>query len=71
MVSSKHSDFIVRLLILGIEESAGRNHQIAHYEIVRIHPQNLNIAFFPVSDRNAIAERKPPAMRPQCPVHPA
>ena len=41
-----HTNFVVGLLVLGIEEPAGENHQVADFAVLRINAKNLNIPFF-------------------------
>src|SRR5258708_4618222 len=46
--------FSVGLLVFLIEETAGRDYQVAHAPVRRIHSENLNITLFALSDRYAL-----------------
>ena len=46
-----HANLVVRLLVLGVEEPARKDHQVAHDAVVRQHPQHADVAFLAVPNR--------------------
>src|SRR5579864_4463871 len=54
-----HADFVASLLVLGVEEPSGENHQIADGTVLWKNPEYANIALFAAANRNAFIQRDP------------
>ena len=52
-----HSDFVVLLLVLGVEEPAGDHHQIAHDSVVGENAEHGDVALLASAHGNAFTQR--------------